>query len=118
MDPWITALIGAGASIAVAIVGLLVARAKGLPAINAEIEARQTVLKQALEGQLTSLRAEFDTCRTSLTEMKRVNRELREENRELRRDLRSTEWELLSLYRATSTPVPQRLADRAEERDE
>ena len=104
MAPWLITLISAGTSIAVAMVGLFVARSKGLPSINAEIETRKDALIDTLQDELTQVRADMTGCKARLLEAER-------ELNGAKRDLRSTQWELLELYRRTGTPVPKRLEE-------
>lgn len=113
MEPVVVAVISALSSVAVALVGLWVARKKGLPGINAEIEQRMQQLVDTLRadveaknGELTGKVRELESCRSELAGM-------RSELRETKRDLRDTQFELLSLYRSTGRRPPDRLTEHA-----
>lgn len=96
------AVISSGSAIVVGLVGAWVAKRKGLPGINAEIEQRMQQLVDTLRSELTERTndlaakvSELQACRTELFSVKR--------------DLRNTEFELLSLYRSTGQKPPSRL---------
>lgn len=111
MDAAAAAVISALTSIGVALVGVWVARKKGLPLINAEIESRNgeliDLLKDqvdALEGKLEAQGADFAQCKGKLT------RAL-EENVDLRSRVTLAEGDLVRLYRETGTRPPARLSE-------
>lgn len=68
MDPLVTVIVSAAASITVALVGAFVARHKGLPGINAEIEQRMQQLVDTLQDQLDAMKVDFENCRAKLQE--------------------------------------------------
>lgn len=113
MEAIVIALIGSGASIAVAVATALILRRRGLPAINDEIEKRTQTLIQTMKDQvkqqadqIVDLGKAFDACKKHLEAALT-------ENVDLRRDLNLTQIELLDLYRKTKTPVPRGLSRRA-----
>lgn len=107
MEPLAVAVLAAIPSVAVSLVGLWVARRKGLPAINAEIEARQLVLVDTLQDQLEAMRTDMGTCKGELSATKT-------ELTSTKRDLRATQLELLELYRRTGQVPPRSLEGRAD----
>lgn len=104
----IVAAIGGAVSLIPLAIGVFVRRSRGMPAINAEVEALTERLMAGLRAELATAKAAFDGC---TTELDRVSRELRE----TRRELRDTEGELLHLYRETGRRPSQRLIDREQD---
>lgn len=105
----IVATISAATSIAVALVGAWVAKRKGLPAINQEIESRNGALIRALRGQVEGVQAELADAQADFAQCKvRLERAL-DENAELRRRVSLAEGDLLALYRQAGTRPPPHL---------
>jgi hypothetical protein len=111
VDGLLVTVVSAATSVVVALVGVWVARKKGLPGINAEIESRNGALIKVLEGTVNALQGEFDKCRGNL------DRALRE-NDGLRRRVDLAEGDLLALYRERGMRPPRRLSQTEPTRDD
>jgi septal ring factor EnvC (AmiA/AmiB activator) len=109
VEPVIITAISALTSVLVAVVGAWVARRKGLPGINAEIETRNAELIRLLEGQLAALRAELQDGQADFNECKAKLSRALDDNAEMSRRLSLAEGDLLWLYRQTGRRPPQRL---------
>ncbi len=110
MEPIIVAVVSALTSIVVALAGAWVARRKGLPAINAEIETRNGELIRLLEGQVSALRSDLTDSTNDFASCKAKLTRALEENDMLTRRVSAAEGDLLSLYRQTGKRPPQRLS--------
>jgi hypothetical protein len=102
LDTLIVASISAGVSIVVALVGAWVAKKKGLPAINAEIESRNKALIDTLREQVDAMSLDYAGCRAKLTEALT-------ENKLLRGRIARAENALADLYREVGKVPPPRL---------
>ena len=110
MEPLLLAAGTAIVSIISAVVSLWVARKKGLPAINKEIEARTDQLIGTLRDQVNALTQEYNACKIRLDQAIKDNEALKAENRTQRRQLREVEADLLELFRNQGLPAPRRLS--------
>jgi hypothetical protein len=95
-------------------ISIALARRKGMPAINAEIEDRNrdliTTMRSQIEAQnsrINGLSNDFDACKARLGQTML-------DNERLTRNLMLTEGELLDLYRKTGVRPPPRLSNRSE----
>lgn len=110
MEPAIVAVISALTSIMVALVGAWVARRKGLPAINAEIEQRNADLIKLLQGSVSELerklddsQEEFSSCRAKLSQALSENSDLKERVSLAEGDLVKVNRELAVMRRQRSS---------------
>lgn len=115
LTPLIVPTIGVIATAITGIITIYVARKKGLPDINREIESRMVILNRTLDEQLEtannkidSLMEDFHACKTDLTEA--LN-----DNKRLYRRLRFAEGDLRDLYKGQGQKIPERLASLEEE---
>jgi flagellar motility protein MotE (MotC chaperone) len=109
VEPAIAALVSALTSVLVALVGAYVARKKGLPAINAEIEVRNAELITTLKDQVAALRSDLDDGNRDFAQCKEKLEEALKENRSLRRRVTLAEADLVDLYRQQGRQPPRRL---------
>jgi chromosome segregation ATPase len=116
VEPAAIAFISALTSIMVAIGGAYVARRKGLPAINAEIESRNGELIKLLEGQLAALRVDIKDSQDDFTQCKAKLTRALDENHELSRRLSLAESDLVTLYRERGRRPPSRTQPPRENR--
>lgn len=110
MEPAVVGLISALTSILVALVGAYVARRKGLPTINAEIEVRNAELIVTLKDQVAALRLDLDDARRDTAEAQDKLKRAVAENEDLKRRVSLAEGDLLTLYRETGRRPPPRLS--------
>ena len=98
--------------LATAITGLItvyVARKKGLPDLNREIESRMGVLVKTLQDQLDAAQEQYKELASDFNDCKSNLEEALTDNKRLYRRLRLAEGDLRDLYGAAGKDIPRHL---------